>query len=901
MTRPALACALFLLLSSNTAAAGDDGTGSPYFMVLSDEPSAGRLALDATRVDVDIAGVIAHVHVTQVYENQGTRPLEALYVFPGSTRAAVFGMTMTIGDRVIEAQIDEKEQARQLYEQAKQAGKTASLLEQHRPNVFEMSVANVMPGDAITVDLDYTELVVPADATYELVYPTTVGPRYTGESAAPERWMTSPTTAAGETAPWSFEMHVRIATGVPIADVTSPSHEIHPDFPAPNVAELTVEGAEEADRDVIVRYEMLGKTTQTGLLRFEDEQEGFFLLMVQPPLHLRKDDVPPREYIFIVDVSGSMRGAPLDTLKAVMRGLLESLRSDDRFNIMFFASSSRMLAQRSMPVTTRNIGRALRAVAHETGGGGTNLLAAMSRAMQTPAEDGTSRVFVVLTDGYVSVGRRAFRTIRENLGEASLFAVGIGSSVNRHLIEGMARAGQGEPFFVTSTDDNRAARFLHAVESPALTDIEADLDALGAYDVEPPSVPDLFAMRPVVLFGKYQRGARGRIALEGVTGTGVYRREIELEDVQVDPRNMALRYLWARTRIASLGDYQEPSEAANREIVQLGLQYNLLTDLTSFVAVDTRVRAGEAPVAVRQPLVMPRGVPDSAAGDTAMPSVAGAAAPEARLADAGTSTADVGSTEDSGGIGSVLRAIAAAGETAPVLDMHESFDVSALVSDRPSACISSATVGRFRVQLESGADLAFDRRSGHGRKRFRFPTTLRVGLIDPLELRVASRVLSLAPRGKGRREDVAAGLKLALGSSDRFRLGALASLTFATGDPSVTRDELIPHARLLADFALPLGLSLGLNLGLELVEADSDLIVTTATLSRSLALAASSIGWFVGYDGATPLDSSAGEYRMDAGVTWLPLQALQLDLFYGFALNAEPENAVVGLGFAVQI
>jgi Ca-activated chloride channel family protein len=820
MTRSLLASALTLALVEGSAAASEPGPGSPYFLIQSDDPQETPLRLRATRADAEIAGVIAHVHTTQVYEWEGSRPIDALYVFPGWKRAALVSMKVTVGDRVIEAGLAAQERAAS--DREGPHGQTAEPREPQHADAFRMRVANIMPGDPVTVELDYTELLVPADSTYEIVYPAVVEPRTTAESNAARRRIGSALAAARDLS-GSFELHVRIAAGVPIADVTSPSHDIHPRFPKPSIAEVTVAGASEADRDVVIRYEMLGSTIQTGLLRFEDEQEKFFLLMVQPPLHLRRDDIVPREYLFIVDVSGSMQGSPLATTQALMRGLLEGLRSEDRFNILYFASSGRRLAQRSMPVTTRNVGRALRAVVHENNSGSdTSLQAALDRAMETPAENGTARILVVFSDGHVDVASQTFDTIRGALGEASLLAVGVGERVNGTLIEDLARAGLSEPFFIDSVEDSEAARFHRTAASVALTDVEADLEALGAYDIEPPRIPDLLTTRPIVVTGKYRGADRGTATLEGVAGSGGVRHEIEIDADQVDTRHRALRGLWSHMNRASLGE-------------QSGTQLGVRPDQPATGAVGRDVEESE---------------------------------PTAR---------------------------------AGVLDMHERFDVGALVSDRPSSGISSATVGRFRVQLETGADLAFDRPGGHGRQRFRFPTTLRVGLMDPVELRVASRLLSLAPAGKGRWEDVAVGLKLSLGSSDQFRLGALVSLSFATGDPSVTRGEKVPHARLAADFALPAGMSLGANLGLELVDSDSDRVSTTLTLSRSVALESSSIGLFAGYSGVTLLDGGAGEYSLEAGLTWLLAQPLQLDLFYRLALNREPENAVLGFGFTVQL
>ncbi len=177
----------FLLLIATAVSAQQaefaDKTLSPYFFVKSDDPAVDQLPLQSTSAIVNISGVIADVEVTQGYKNEGERPLEAIYIFPASTRAAIYGMKMIIGERTINAIVRTRDKARHEYELAKQQGKSASLLEQQRPNVFQINVANIMPGDVVRVELSYTELLVPADRVYEFVYPTVVGPRYSNQPA----------------------------------------------------------------------------------------------------------------------------------------------------------------------------------------------------------------------------------------------------------------------------------------------------------------------------------------------------------------------------------------------------------------------------------------------------------------------------------------------------------------------------------------------------------------------------------------------------------------------------------------------------------------------------------------------------------------------------------------------
>ncbi|MFO0744617.1 MAG: VIT domain-containing protein [Myxococcota bacterium] len=619
-----IAAAAGLVASWSTAFAESgeepDRSQSPYFVVKGADNGVDTMPLMSTRADIDVSGTIARVKVTQVYKNSGQKPLEAIYVFPGSTRAAVYAMRMTVGDRVIEAEIQKKDDARKMYEDAKNQGKTASLLEQQRPNVFQMSVANILPGDLIKVEMNYTELLVPTDGSYEVVYPAVVGPRYTGESTSNETWTAQPTTHAGEKPSYDWDVAVHIAGGMPIQKIASSSHPITTTFDGPNEASVVLANKSAAGtKDFVLQYKLAGEKAESGLLLYPGEKENFFLAMVQPPARVDKAMMPKREYIFIVDVSGSMWGFPIDTAKKLMNELLDGMNENDRFNILCFSGGNLVLAPESLATTPENIEKAKQFMAGMQGGGGTEILGALREAlaMKTPGE--YARTFVAVTDGYVSVEPQVFRTIRENLGKASFFAFGIGSSVNRFLIEGMARSGMGEPFIVMHDDDavEKAAKLKKYIDSPVLTDIKVKIDGLDAYDIEPINVPDLFASRPVMVFGKYRGAPRGTITVSGIGGRGAWSQTLPFQVFKPDARNEALRYLWARHRIATLADYQQidPSDDNVKTITQLGLDYNLMTAYTSFVAIDQRVRnSGGKLETVNQPLPLPDGVSDLAVG-----------------------------------------------------------------------------------------------------------------------------------------------------------------------------------------------------------------------------------------------------------------------------------------------
>ncbi len=614
--------------SAVLAQQGDDDrdrTLSPYFFVMSDDPEVDRLPLKSTSVAVDVSGVIADVRVTQVYENQGRAPVEAVYIFPASTRAAVYGMRMTIGERTIVADIKTREDARQDYEQALHEGRSASLLEQLRPNVFQMNVANILPGDVILVELCYTELLLPVDAVYEFIYPTVVGPRYSNRSAteAPgdEQWIENPYLHEGELPPSSFDLRLNLSAGLPIRDISCESHRTTIGYAGANFATVELDEVERfgGNRDFVCRYRLSGDAIETGLLLYEGRDENFFLLMVQPPRQVRVEQIPPREYIFIVDVSGSMHGFPLDVSKKLLSDLIGSLRGVDRFNVLLFSGGSTLLSETSLAATGKNIRHALDVIDRERGGGGTELLPALKKALALPAAEGCSRSIIIATDGFVSVEKESFDLIRDNLGTANLFSFGIGTSVNRFIIEGMARAGMGEPFVVTSPEEASpvAQRFRTLLASPVLTDISVRFDGFDAYEVEPRGMGDVFAGRPLIVYGKWRGKPGGTIHVQGRSGKELFSQDTDVTGVLPRNQNAGLMYLWARQRIAALSDYARLGSGGDiaGEVRSLGLMYHLLTDYTSFIAVDSQVRRVDGhTLTVKQPLPLPQGVSDYAVG-----------------------------------------------------------------------------------------------------------------------------------------------------------------------------------------------------------------------------------------------------------------------------------------------
>ena len=599
----------------------------PYFQLAGGDPAIDRLPLKSTQVEARIAGVIADVTITQHYKNEGQRPIEARYVFPGSTRAAVHAMQVRLGGRVLNAKIEEKQRARIQHETAKREGKTSALLEQERPNVFQMNVANILPGDDILVELRYTELVAPTEGRYEFVFPTVVGPRYHKPSTAggSSSFPATPHLKEGEAPSSSFAMTVRFASPLPVGEVRSPSHGIEVAGEGTPQAEVTVNDTVSHNRDFILHYRLAGERTATGLTLFQGDGpdgggENFFLAVVEPPLAIAPAQINPREYVFVVDISGSMHGYPLNTAKVLLRNLIGHLRPTDTFNVMLFSGSSQMLNPAPVAATRANIDRAIATIDQQRGGGSTEIVPALKRIAALPKASDVSRSVIVVTDGYVTVENEVFQLVRRNLGNSNVFAFGIGTSVNRHLIEGIARAGQGEPFVVTKPEmaAAQAERLRKMIDAPVLTQLKARFDGLEVYDVEPATLdalPDVLGGRPVLLYGKWRGEPRGQLVLEGQAATGTHTDVVPVRAPDADAS--ALRHLWARSRIQQLSD-QEALEGGSGQrdaITALGLHYSLLTQYTSFIAIDQIVRTSEAAVPVNRPLPLPQGVSNLAVGE----------------------------------------------------------------------------------------------------------------------------------------------------------------------------------------------------------------------------------------------------------------------------------------------
>jgi Ca-activated chloride channel family protein len=598
---------------------------SPYFE-LPPDINIEHFPLLSTKADVTISGMMADVNITQSYVNRGEKAIEAIYVFPASTRAAVYDMEMKIADRTIKAVIQPKVKAREMYEEAKEEGKSASLLEQRRPNVFTMNVANVMPGDTIRVTLRYTEMLVPEELEYEFVLPTVVGPRYISEKHDTDNPVENAIYERTNVPSYDFDIAITMNTIIPMDKISSKSHKI--DIQKINERQQIIKlakGEEKSgNRDFILSYRPAGERIETGLLLHQGDKENYFMLVIQPPKRVVIEDVVPREFIFVVDVSGSMHGFPIEISKAAMEQLLRRMRPNDLFNVILFAAGTNLFSEKSIVATDKNLMDALTFLNKQHGHGGTEIMPALELALNMPHNEGYSKSIVVMTDGLVGVDKKAVNYIRDNLNKANLYSFGIGSSINRFLIEAMALAGAGEPLVITAKEgaEKSAERFMKYIESPVMTDVSIEFDGFMTYDVEPIKPFDLTAERPIIVYGKYEGHPSGTIILRGKTAKQELHVKIPVDKFARMDQSNAIKYIYARNKLKLIEmydnfgknhynyNYNDNSKLSFEDaITEIGMKYNLLTEHTSFVAIDSEIRnaSGEYDT-VNQPLPNPEGM-----------------------------------------------------------------------------------------------------------------------------------------------------------------------------------------------------------------------------------------------------------------------------------------------------
>ena len=644
LSAAAIVAAFFLYVlivaTPQNASAGQPEGNSQLQILGKDGKVTGFVPLKHTGIKTEISGFVARTEVTQEFENALPDAVEAMYVFPLPHSSAVDGMTMTVGEREIRAVIKERDEARKIYEQARNTGHTAALLEQERPNIFTQSVTNIPPRGKVQIKLTVIELLKYEAGVYEFAFPLVVGPRYIPGAPAsagdhgtmpntdqvPDASRISPPVAGVHTADGhaghNVSMEVNLVAGVPVGDVESTSHKIFADRTGPDSYHITLaDGDVLPDKDFILKYQVSGTGVNDAVLAHSDKSGGYFTLILQPPNRPVEKTLVPRQLIFVVDTSGSMWGFPLDMAKKTIQRALDNLRKDETFNLITFSGDTRILFPEPVPATPENIAAAKKVLAGAYGSGGTEMMKAIRTALgddagaDKPMEADPIRVVCFMTDGYVGNDADIIAEIKKH-SDARVFSFGIGTSVNRFLLTKMAEEGHGDVEFVTAPGEAQAAadRFYERVHSPVLTNISIDWNGLPVTDVYPKNVRDLFSAKPVIITGRYTGHPSGKITIKGYQGTGDYSRTIPVDFSSAGENNAALEKIWARHKVEDLmsqdwNGIQSGNSKYKADIIKVGLEHSMATQYTSFVAVEEKTVVSDGkPVKVEVPVELPSGV-----------------------------------------------------------------------------------------------------------------------------------------------------------------------------------------------------------------------------------------------------------------------------------------------------
>jgi Ca-activated chloride channel homolog len=624
---------LFRILEVTVEAQTQETAGS-LMVVTSDGKPKTQCPLKHTDVKVEISGFLSRVVVTQDFENPFKERIEAVYVFPLPQNAAVDDMTMLVGDRVVRGKILPREQAQAVYEAAKAGGQVASLLDQERPNIFTQSVANILPGEKIKITISYVETLRYDDGAYEFVFPMVVGPRYVpgtpagtrqGQGFAPDTTqvpdasrITPAPPAQGMRAGHDVSLDIAIDAGLPLDDLKSKTHQVMIDRQEVGRARVRLkEQGSIPNKDFILRYDVAGQSIQDAVLTHRTAKGGFFTMILQPPERVTAEDVSPKELIFVLDTSGSMSGFPIEKAKETMKLALDNLYPSDTFNLITFAGDTHILFEKPVPATPDNLKKAQEFLSSRSGSGGTEMMTAIKAALDPSDSQSHVRIVCFMTDAYVGNDMAIIDEVQKH-PNARVFAFGIGGSVNRFLLDKITEYGRGEVEYVGLNDDGSAAarRFHQRVRNPLLTNISVEWNGLRVADVYPARIPDLFSAKPVVLTGRYLSSGTGTLRLKGMMAGHEFVRDIAIQFPDNEARHEVLASLWARQRIDDLmGPDYAGAQASNMRsdlketITQLALEFRLMTQFTSFVAVEEMiVTDGGQPRRIDVPVEVPEGM-----------------------------------------------------------------------------------------------------------------------------------------------------------------------------------------------------------------------------------------------------------------------------------------------------
>ena len=562
-----------------------------------------------TEMDVRISGPLAQVRIRQHFANPGRAFAEGRYVLPVAENAAVHGMLLEIGERRIQGEIRERQQARAMYQQARDSGQRSALVEQQRPNLFSTSVANIDAGDTIAVTLEYSELLTPDASRFGLRLPLTMTPRYTphaqpDDSPAPARIqlqaVEGPIVASLPDADTSHQarLNVYLDAGMPLDSIHSPSHSVVQHYDGRGYQIELVNNPVPMDKDFVLEWELPASTGNQAAVFTETLEDGHYaLLMLSPSDRPVSQQRQPREVLLIVDSSGSMQGERMRHARQSLIHALNRLQPEDRFNVLEFNHHYSQLFRQPQAASEEHLGRARDWVNALQANGGTEMLPVLRDALSQPSEPGYLRQLVFITDGSVSNEQEILQMIQYRLQDARLFTVGIGAAPNNYLLRKAAEIGRGH--FTSVADGDGVAesikRLFEKLEAPVLTGLSIEMEPGIQAEIWPQRLPDLYADQPLVVAMKLDRLPKS-ITLHGHQ-PDAWQQVLPLPEVQDNPGTAKL---WAQRKIDSLMDRRlqgEAEEEIRAAVLEVALRHQLMSRYTSFIAIEQiPVRSEEDPL-----------------------------------------------------------------------------------------------------------------------------------------------------------------------------------------------------------------------------------------------------------------------------------------------------------------
>jgi Ca-activated chloride channel family protein len=596
-----------------------DGEGSGTLIAMSPTGKrVGQCPLKHTDVKAKISGYVSHVTVKQTFHNPYDHKIEAVYTFPLSETAAVDDMVMKVGSRIVRGTIKKKEEAKEIYDRAKEAGHVASLLDQERPNIFTQSVANIEPGKEVEITIQYIDLLPYDDGKYTFNFPTVVGPRFipgtsTGSKSGTGRVndtdrvgdaskITPPVTPKGTRAGHDISIYVDIDAGVSLSNLKSELHEVSVNNPNASHASVSLMNKSTIpNKDFVLSWDVAGDKLKSGYLTYREPKlhdgSGYFTLMLLPPKRVTPDTVAPKEMVFLIDCSGSQSGPPLEKAKETLSYIIDHMNAKDTFQIIAFSDTQKLLFNEPQQSSEAMRAKAKKFINGLDANGGTWMAEAITKLLTIPADDHRLRIVTFMTDGYVGNDMEILGLINKSRDKSRWFSFGTGNGVNRFLIDGIAKEGGGEAEYVllNSKGDEVGKKFYQRIASPVLTDVKVSFDGVEVKEVFPKNVNDVWAQKPLYIKGRYTKAGAGTITLSGYQAGKPYKQTMQVNFPEDASTNKGVASIWARAKVDRLmsedwmgAQSGNPKKEIKDEIIRTALDHHIMTNYTSFVAVEEK-------------------------------------------------------------------------------------------------------------------------------------------------------------------------------------------------------------------------------------------------------------------------------------------------------------------------